>query len=1132
MKATHLLGGEIIWECHPTNGKYRFTVRLYRECGLRPNGLPTAPLPNSVPLSGGPSGLINCPLVTAEDVSPVCYDPTLAISCNSSPEGQGAIQMGIYKSIWTTLSGVPPAGGWTFSYGDCCRPGSLLNVTTPSFLLRATMYSYNNINATSCYDNSPDFLEAPKVAACSGSSIVYNNLGFDNDLDSLYYTWATAKDQWGANANYAGGYSFNNPIPDNNPPFNPLNTGAMLDGSTGQINFTCYDAGSYVTVLKVEEWRCGQLIGEIYRDIPLAVNHCNLNITPPPPCPQTTNIPPSLKIEVDSITYPNGPWVYPVYNSNNTLIYHETTVYAKEQINLKITSFDLGLKPNCFPQNIDFKASGGNLSNATDYSDPNTCKYNAPCATISSLNGNPVGSGGFNNASSNLVAFQWQTDCPHLSYQQYACGSTKSVYEFYFRMEDDACPAPGFSYGTYKVNVLNYPPEPPLMANSCVALDQPSGDLSFDWTSPVDTGFNFDYFVIYHATSQNGPYVAIDTVNDFNITGYTHSGQGPGSNFYYMRTAGGCNLLSEASDTLSLINLNMTAIPPVNSSVALLDWNAHHLSNPTNAYYQVWRRIYPSGAWTLIDSTQNLSYNDTVNICSNDLEYQIRINGACYSTTQHAIFSDQTNNDIIQIDSITVSGSTALMHWQPTTETDAVAYIVLWFDPALNAYVAVDTLSLATGLPYAWSGSTADTRAEQYVIVSLDSCGNQSSELSGVTMKSLYLNVNIDACDGKTNLRWNEYLTFMGTTYDVMVDVKDDQNNTISTGTILASNTQDHEFVHEDLINGYEYCYYIRAKSLSGQTSTSNRVCVNSLVVKKSRLLYTASVNVRPNGSIETYSFVDLEADVLSYSVERATDPLGPYLTIGTIPQPNINGSNVVKFSDYSAVASENRYYYRLSATDDCGFQDTVSNIGTSILLEVVDKGNLKNTLIWNKYEKYGGFVEKYELYREVDNSGNWTLVTDQLTEHDTIFEDDVRDVSHGKGVFCYYIVAIEGDNPLFFVNDNGNPFSSRSNVACVSHEVRMFIPTAFNPMSNIGENTTWKPINVFALENSYQLEVYNRWGNQVFFTTSTEEGWDGKEGSKEAPYGVYNYSLKYKSLEGVPQERRGSFTLYRNNPQ
>ncbi|MCT4624738.1 MAG: gliding motility-associated C-terminal domain-containing protein, partial [Schleiferiaceae bacterium] len=805
-------------------------------------------------------------------------------------------------------------------------------------------------------------------------------------------------------------------------------------------------------------------------------------------------------------------------------------VYAREQINFDITSFDLDFKPNCTPDNIEFVAAGGNLSDAANWGNPNSCKFNAPCATITSLNGNPPGSGGFISPSSNNVAFQWQTDCPHLTYQQYQCGTFKSVYEFYFRMQDDACPTPGFSYGTYKVNVLNYPPIPPDMQNSCVGLDQATGDLTFDWVAPVDTGINFDYYVIYHSTNPNGPFIAIDTIYDYNITTYVHAAQGgANSNFYFMRTAGGCSLISDPSDTTALVEMTLTPVPPVNSSSAVLNWTPHNSKPSSTIYYQIWRRVWPNGTWAMIDSTTNLTYTDLVDICSADLEYEIRIKGKCFSTSDHAIFSDQSNSDTIVVDSVTVMGNQAVMHWQPTTMGDATDYLVMWFDPALNAYVAVDTVPVGTPMPYTWNASTAGSRAEEFVIVSIDSCGNQSSELNAEPMKTMYLDVTTNACEGFTRLRWNDYKTFGGVQYDVLVDIKDDQGNQIATGALLSANGSNLTYKHTTLISGYEYCYYIRATDSTGlRTSTSNVVCISSLVVKKSRLLYLASTNVRNNGSIEVYSFIDPDADVISYSIERSVSKLGPYLTVGTVPKPS-TGPAVVEFSDYSALASENRYYYRISATDSCGAQDTVSNIGTNVLLEVTRNGNLTNTLVWNKYEEYGGIVGRYEVYRMVDDNGAWELVTDQLTENDTVYEDNIRDYAEGQGKFCYFVVAVEANNPLNFVDENGNAFSSRSNTACVVHEARMFIPSAFNPDSDIEENRVWMPQNIFAQEGSYQLEVYNRWGARVFSTANMNEGWDGMLNGGQAPMGVYSYVLKYKSLNGIPKEERGTFTLYRN---
>ena len=602
----------------------------------------------------------------------------------------------------------------------------------------------------------------------------------------------------------------------------------------------------------------------------------------------------------------------------------------------------------------------------------------------------------------------------------------------------------------------------------------------------------------------------------------------PNSNFYFMRTAGGCGLISASSDTTALVEMTLTPIPPVNSSTAQLDWTPHSSKPSGTVYYQVWRRIWPSGTWEMIDSTTSLTYSDMVDICSADLEYEIRIKGRCFSTSDHAIFSDQSNSDTIAVDSVTVNGNQASLHWQPTTMGDAVSYLVMWFDPVIGAYTAIDTLPIGTPMPYTWSGSIADQRAEEYVVVSLDSCGNQSSELTAVPLKSIHLSVSANGCEGFTRLRWNDYKTFDGTEYDVLVDITDDQGNPVATGALLNANGTNLTYKHTSLINGYEYCYYIRAKdSLGLYTSTSNRVCINSLVVKKSRLLYLASTNVRNNGSVDLYSFTDPDADVLSFSIERAVSPLGPYLTIGTVPKPT--GSSVVKYSDYSALAGENRYYYRISATDSCGAQDTVSNLGTNVLLEVTRNGNLTNTLVWNRYQEYMGIVGRYEVYRMVDDAGAWTLVTDQLTENDTVFEDDISGFAEGKGKFCYFVVAVEANNPLNFVDENGNAFSSRSNEECVIHEARMFLPSAFNPESAEEANRIWKPGNIFAQEGSYVLEIYNRWGARVFSTASLDEGWDGMLNGTEAPMGVYSYYLKYKSLNGIPIEERGNFTLYRN---
>jgi gliding motility-associated-like protein len=163
-----------------------------------------------------------------------------------------------------------------------------------------------------------------------------------------------------------------------------------------------------------------------------------------------------------------------------------------------------------------------------------------------------------------------------------------------------------------------------------------------------------------------------------------------------------------------------------------------------------------------------------------------------------------------------------------------------------------------------------------------------------------------------------------------------------------------------------------------------------------------------------------------------------------------------------------------------------------------------------------------------IDNNGAWQLVTDQLTATDTSFIDDIRPFGASTGHFCYFVKAVEADNPVNFVDEYGQAFNCSSNQVCVTQNARVFVPTAFNPNSDVEENRVWKPTNVFARTNSYELSVYNRWGDKVFYTTDLNEAWDGTFQNEPQPMGVYTFLLKYRSLEGVPIEERGSFTIVR----
>jgi len=1119
--ATHQLGGEIIWKCKP-NGKYQFTMILYRECGS------SVPLPTTTQTLSGPQS-VSVNYITTETVTPSCYSGAEPCQAGTGLSGLGRMQKYIYRSGDIVLTGTPPASGWTFSWTSCCRPQSVGNITNAGgqgYYLRATMYPYTPPGSTTplsggtsanptCYDSSPDFLEDPQVVACSNQDVVYNNLGYDPDLDSLYYVWANPLGTGGAVVPWASGYSATSPLPSGSG-----STPANLDAETGTVTFNSTQTGSFATCIGIEAWRCGQKIAEIYRDIPVVVRSCTGGTgtcaTLYNPVPPEFNVTPDSSLSVPTL-------LTPLTNTAGDTVAYKTEGYPGDTIRFELLATDPYVNPNCNNQNITLLAKGGNLSSASNYANPNTCLFNPPCATLTSLNtGNSFTSSGINK-----VKFNWNLECNHLFYQEYICGTLKSEYEFYFRMQDDQCPVPLTSYAKVIVKVKNYMPALPDVSNSCIYQDDLG--VTFDWVADADTGFNWDYYLINRIDTL-GNLSVIDTVHDWSTTTYTDATADPNAvNGYTIQVAGGCGLLSEPTDTLQNVRVNLQAFPPPpNSSVAVLNWNTWLRGN-TSTVYDVWVEApINSGSWVQIGSTSDFTYTDSVAFCGEWLNYQVRYHSTCESTADSGFFSDKTPPAPVLFDSVTVAGGNlAALAWQGSSDSDVVYYRIYRKDNG-GFFQPIDSMSVAdhaTSMPWVYALSNAENESETYLVTAVDSCGNQSSVGNTIPSSTIFLNLGVDPCDGYARIRWNTYKEWTQTqpgAYNLYADITDPLGGTL-TGVLLKGGNLDTTFNHYGIINGYTYCYYVRAIDTTGTIgSTSNRVCNSSAVVQKSKVLYLGRASVNSQNGVDLYAYIDRDADVIDFNIQRADDEIGPYMTIGTVAKPAL-GPWEVKFIDFTGDPMSRSYYYRIASRDSCGAMDTISNLGTNILLNVEAIGNLTNQLIWSKYRDFDAGVETYEVYRSVNGGGSFSLAGSTT---DTAFLDDIKPYSNSKGKFCYYIKAIAKDGIIPWRDEFGMKFNARSNVSCAVHKARLWFPSAFNPKSDYVENRVWKPQGVFARPNSYTLFIQNRWGQEVFRTNDLNEGWDGLINGKEAETGVYTYFIRYRSIEDVPIEQRGNFTL------
>ncbi|HJW31688.1 MAG TPA: LamG-like jellyroll fold domain-containing protein [Saprospiraceae bacterium] len=90
----------------------------------------------------------------------------------------------------------------------------------------------------------------------------------------------------------------------------------------------------------------------------------------------------------------------------------------------------------------------------------------------------------------------------------------------------------------------------------------------------------------------------------------------------------------------------------------------------------------------------------------------------------------------------------------------------------------------------------------------------------------------------------------------------------------------------------------------------------------------------------------------------------------------------------------------------------------------------------------------------------------------------------------------------------------------------KIFFPTGFTPNGD-RINDDWGMSNVVFLGEFKTLQVFDRWGGEVFSTTDVNEKWDGTKDGKELEPGQYIYFFSYL-CEGQERKKTGSVVLIR----
>lgn len=111
-------------------------------------------------------------------------------------------------------------------------------------------------------------------------------------------------------------------------------------------------------------------------------------------------------------------------------------------------------------------------------------------------------------------------------------------------------------------------------------------------------------------------------------------------------------------------------------------------------------------------------------------------------------------------------------------------------------------------------------------------------------------------------------------------------------------------------------------------------------------------------------------------------------------------------------------------------------------------------------------------------------------------------------------------------VTDNTNNCKKTTTVIVpVDNTKHYYLPTAFSPNGDGSNDILLLYTNPSAVKE-YALSVFNRWGEEIFFTNNLSNGWDGSYNGKAMNNGVYVLQYRITFNDGEVVNHKGSVTI------
>ncbi|MEL6559008.1 MAG: gliding motility-associated C-terminal domain-containing protein [Bacteroidota bacterium] len=297
-------------------------------------------------------------------------------------------------------------------------------------------------------------------------------------------------------------------------------------------------------------------------------------------------------------------------------------------------------------------------------------------------------------------------------------------------------------------------------------------------------------------------------------------------------------------------------------------------------------------------------------------------------------------------------------------------------------------------------------------------------------------------------------------------------------------------------VNGREVCFRLVALDECAQNRiNSAENCAGNLSLTMPAVSdVTASFNT--NGVSITWEAVTVNP--ANYTLSRAPEN-GSFNEIGN--------TAVNAFTDSQTTNGNRIFDYQIVSADTCGNSSSPSLLIRPIFLRATERTTNNYDFAWNDYNGWNIPSSSIEYSLEVLDEENSLLESFPILENNF-----TRNISQDADRY-FRISAFDPNNNRF----------AYSNIVILDRVSEIIIPTAFTPNGD-GLNDVFSPI--ISEAESFEMKIFNRWGELIFFSNSIFVGWDGRYKSGIAQSGTYIYQISLKEENGESVSQRGTFQL------